>query len=156
MKTKLALLGLLALFALPASCAPATARPAVTSQRSAHHYARTFRHQHHVRRVVHHRHRFAHRTGVAGRPHAWCGWYLANKLGITGALNRSLWVAANWSHWGRPASPAPGVVVVWPHHVGQLVAPDTKGRWLVNSGNDGNEIRTRPRSLAGAIAFRTS
>jgi hypothetical protein len=28
------------------------------------------------------------------------------------------------------------------------------GQWLVQSGNDAHALRTRPRSLAGAIAFR--
>jgi hypothetical protein len=28
------------------------------------------------------------------------------------------------------------------------------GHWIVRSGNDGHAVRTRPRSLAGAIAFR--
>ncbi len=41
------------------------------------------------------------------------------------------------------------------HHVGIICgSPDASGRSLVESGNDGNAVRTRRRSLAGAIAFR--
>ena len=36
-------------------------------------------------------------------------------------------------------------------HVGQIVGRDARGRWLVHSGNDGRAIRTRPRSLKGAL-----
>jgi hypothetical protein len=37
--------------------------------------------------------------------------------------------------------------------VGKIVGHEN-GRWIVQSGNDGQAVRTRPRSLAGAIAFR--
>jgi hypothetical protein len=42
---------------------------------------------------------------------------------------------------------------VWPHHVGKIVGR-AGGQWIVQSGNDGHAVRTRPRSIAGAIAFR--
>jgi hypothetical protein len=86
------------------------------------------------------------------RPAAWCGWYMRQVMGVTDrAYNR----AGNWAHWGRAAAgPQIGAVVVWPHHVGEIVAYAGDGRWLVRSGNDGHAVRTRPRSLAGAIAFR--
>jgi hypothetical protein len=39
--------------------------------------------------------------------------------------------------------------------VGQIRGgPNARGQWLVNSGNDGNAVRTRWRSLFGVIAFR--
>jgi hypothetical protein len=38
-------------------------------------------------------------------------------------------------------------------HVGKIVGHEN-GQWIVQSGNDGHAVRTRPRSLAGAIAFR--
>ena len=51
--------------------------------------------------------------------------------------------------------PGAGIVFVWPHHVGEIWdGPDKRGRWLVHSGNDGNAVRTRWRSLFGVIAFR--
>jgi hypothetical protein len=55
---------------------------------------------------------------------------------------------------GTPAhGPAPGVIVVWAHHVGIIVGRHASG-WIVKSGNDGNRVRERPRSVSGAIAFR--
>src|SRR6516162_10439224 len=61
-----------------------------------------------------------------------------------------------WAREGIAArGPVAGVVVVWPHHVGEIWdGPDKRGRWLVHSGNDGNAVRTRWRSLFGVIAFR--
>jgi hypothetical protein len=43
--------------------------------------------------------------------------------------------------------------VVWRHHVGRIVGQEN-GQWIVQSGNDGHAVRTRARSIAGAIAFR--
>jgi hypothetical protein len=46
-------------------------------------------------------------------------------------------------------------VVVWPHHVGMITGRTPDGQWIVKSGNDGGGVaRERPRSVAGAIAFR--
>lgn len=82
----------------------------------------------------------------------WCGIYMSQ---YTGIHKRSLWVARNWAYEGRPAhGPAVGTVVVWRHHVGKIVGQASNGQWLVHSGNDGGRVRTRPRSVAGAIAFR--
>lgn len=87
-----------------------------------------------------------------GRPHAWCGWYMRHIVHRDPGpdFNR----AAEWVRWGQPSGPQAGAVVVWPHHVGMIVGRDRNGQWLVHSGNDSNMVRTRPRSLAGAIAFR--
>jgi hypothetical protein len=60
-------------------------------------------------------------------------------------------VAWNWRTYGRPASPQVGAVVVWRHHVGQIVGQASDGRWLIQSGNDGGRVRTRPRSIAGTV-----
>ena len=72
---------------------------------------------------------------------------------IMGVADRSYNLARNWAHFGYATSPHVGAIVVWPHHVGKIVGRDGD-RWLVLSGNDGHAVRTRPRSLAGAIAFR--
>jgi hypothetical protein len=80
----------------------------------------------------------------------WCGCYMRHLLGVS---DRSYNLARNWAHYGRPTSPHVGALVVWPHHVGRIVGQD-RGRWIVLSGNDGHAVRERPRSLAGAIAFR--
>jgi hypothetical protein len=88
---------------------------------------------------------------AVGRPAAWCGWWLGQHLGMP---HRRLWLARNWKDEGRNAGgPGVGVVVVWPHHVGIITGRSAKG-WVVKSGNDGNAVRERARSLAGAIAFR--
>lgn len=87
----------------------------------------------------------------ASRPRAWCGWWLSHHLGIA---RRDLWLARNWASVGRPAGgPQIGAIVVWRHHVG-IITGRAGGKWIVKSGNDGHAVRERPRSLAGAIAFR--
>lgn len=117
------------------------------------------------------RHRTAHRThrrvleGLArvmaegaGRavnwikPRAWCGWFMRRELGVANpAGNRARW----WVGYGRPAhGPHVGAIVVWRHHVGRITGRTADGRWIVKSGNDGHRVRERPRSVAGAIAFR--
>jgi len=65
-------------------------------------------------------------------------------------------LARAWARYGSNAGgPSVGTIVVWPHHVGKIVGHEN-GQWIVQSGNDGHAVRTRPRSLAGAIAFRTA
>lgn len=86
------------------------------------------------------------------RPRAWCGWYMRHLVGTDPGRDFNL--ARNWAHWGRPAQPAVGVVVVWSHHVGLIVGRDPNGNWIVRSGNDGHTVRERAMSTAGAIAFR--
>jgi hypothetical protein len=90
--------------------------------------------------------------GYAGRPAAWCGWYMRSQVGSDPGPEYNL--ARAWAHFGVNASgPTVGVIVVWRHHVGKIVGREN-GQWLVQSGNDAHAVRTRPRSLAGAIAFR--
>lgn len=87
------------------------------------------------------------------RPSAWCGWFMRQQVGRDPGPAYNL--ARNWAHLGTNAGgPAVGAIVVWRHHVGKIVGRDSGGRWLVYSGNDGHAVRTRARSLAGAIAFR--
>jgi hypothetical protein len=101
-----------------------------------------------------------HRTFVSnrvsgGRPSAWCGWYARSLVGHDPGPQYNL--ARNWAHWGHSASPGVGVMVVWPHHVGMITGRTSSGQWIVKSGNDGGGVaRERPRSVAGAIAFRAS
>ncbi len=91
------------------------------------------------------------RFAGGGRPRAWCGWEMRRELGVA---DRSYNLARNWAHYGSPAGgPAPGVIVVWSHHVGRIEG-ECGGGWLVHSGNDGGAVRTRCRSVRGAIAFR--
>jgi hypothetical protein len=85
------------------------------------------------------------------RPGAWCGWWLRGQLGIA---DKRYNLARNWAYIGTNAGgPGIGVIVVWPHHVGQIVGQTARG-WLLQSGNDGHAVRTREHSLNGVIAFR--
>lgn len=107
-------------------------------------------HRHHHRHYAHgHRH-YAH--SAMGRPAAWCGWYMRTQVGQDPGpqYNRAI----SWARYGVNAGgPSVGAIVVWRHHVGQIVGQEN-GQWVVRSGNDGHAVRTRPRSLAGAVAFR--
>jgi hypothetical protein len=99
----------------------------------------------------HYRHYSSH-ASQGGRPSAWCGWFMRSQVGADPGPNFNL--ARSWAHYGASAGgPSVGAIVVWPHHVGKIVG-QKNGQWIVQSGNDGHAVRTRPRSLAGAIAFR--
>ena len=87
-----------------------------------------------------------------GRPRAWCGWYARTLVGRDPGTAYNL--ARNWTRWGRPSGPGVGVMVVWSHHVGMITGRAPDGQWIIKSGNDGHGVRERPRSIAGAIAFR--
>lgn len=86
------------------------------------------------------------------KPRAWCGWFMRREFGVANpAGNLARW----WAGYGRPAhGPAVGAIVVWRHHVGKITGRTADGQWIVRSGNDGHRVRERPRSVAGAIAFR--
>jgi hypothetical protein len=85
------------------------------------------------------------------RPAAWCGWEMRRLVG--GDPGPSYNPARNWAHWGRPGPAGVGAVVVWPHHVGKIVGQQN-GQWIIESGNDDHAVRSRPRSISGAIAIR--
>jgi hypothetical protein len=85
----------------------------------------------------HHRH-YTGGHHYAGRPGAWCGWYMRGQVGSDPGPSYNL--ARSWAHYGSDAG-------------GPSVGQEN-GQWIVQSGNDGHGVRTRPRSLAGAIAFR--
>ena len=88
---------------------------------------------------------------VGGRPAAWCGWEMRQL--VSGDPGPAFNLARNWAHWGQSGPAGVGAVVVWPHHVGKIVGLED-GKWIIESGNDGNRVRTRPLSIAGAIAIR--
>jgi hypothetical protein len=93
----------------------------------------------------------AYRGRDRGRPAAWCGWEMRRLVGNDPGPQFNL--ARNWTHWGHSGPVGVGAVVVWSHHVGKIVGQEN-GQWVVESGNDGHALRTRPRSIAGAIAVR--
>ena len=84
---------------------------------------------------------------LGGRPSAWCGWYMRTRHGGGPEMN----LAWNWSRYGSPASPQIGAIVVWRHHVGEIVGQAANGQWIVLSGNDGGQVRSRPRNISGAV-----
>lgn len=88
---------------------------------------------------------------AGGRPAAWCGWEMRQL--VSSDPGPSFNLARNWTHWGHSGPVGVGAVVVWPHHVGKIVGQQD-GKWIVQSGNDGHAVRTRPRSIAGVIAVR--
>jgi hypothetical protein len=133
-----------------------------------HHHVR---HRHHAHAVRHHHHRHhhvrrhrsyedyvpqaIHAYSVGHRPRAWCGWWMQVSTGVTSAMtHRNLNMAVEWSRVGSPTEPSDGAIVVWRHHVGRIVSMLGHGHAVVVSGNDGHRVRTRLRSLRGAIAFR--
>ncbi len=85
--------------------------------------------------------------GLGPRPRKWCGWWMRTQKGGGRHLN----VAWNWSKWGRPTGPQIGAVVVWRHHVGIITGRAANGQWIVTSGNDGGRVRSRARSVRGAV-----
>ena len=88
---------------------------------------------------------------IGGRPAAWCGWEMRQL--VSGDPGPAFNLARNWAHWGQAGPAGVGAVAVWSHHVGKIVGQED-GEWVIESGNDGNRVRTRPRSIAGAIAVR--
>lgn len=86
-----------------------------------------------------------------GCPSKWCGCYLAHYYGMP--HRKDLWRARNWAKIGKPTRPKVGAIVVWRNHVGVIVGKKKSG-WVVKSGNDGNRVRIRVRTVHNAIAFR--
>ena len=93
-------------------------------------------------------------AGADYRPHAWCG-YFARFNFVSRDPGRAFNLARNWARFGRAASgPAPGVIGVQRHHVFKVISVISPGVVMAISGNDGNAVRTRPRSTRGVIAWR--
>ena len=112
--------------------------------------AKSRHHQRHSHYRHHHGHH--HASQQAGRPRAWCGWFMRGQVGSDPGPSFNL--ARSWARYGSNAGgPQVGAIVVWRHHVGKIVGQEN-GQWIIQSGNDGHAVRTRPRSIAGAIAFR--
>ena len=108
--------------------------------------ARPRRHHHH-HTVAHHADRPSACRGIP-----WCGCWLRLRHGISDA---SLNAARQWARVGRPAfGPGRGVIAVWAHHVGEITENLGGGMVRMISGNDGNRVRDRVRSLRGVIALR--
>lgn len=90
---------------------------------------------------------YASRSGAGPRPAKWCGWWMRTQKGGGPQYN----LAWNWRNYGSPGSPQVGAVVVWRHHVGMITGRAANGQWIVTSGNDGGRVRSRARSISGAV-----
>lgn len=84
---------------------------------------------------------------VGPRPRKWCGWWMRKQKGGGPEFN----VAWNWRKYGRATTPRIGAVVVWRHHVAMITGRTADGRWITTGGNESGRVRTRARSLKGAI-----
>ncbi len=88
------------------------------------------------------------RHNAGPRPSRWCGWWMRTQFGGGPEYN----LARNWAKRGRALNgPRVGAVVVWSHHVGYITGRTKDGQWIVKSGNDGGQVRERPRSVKGAV-----
>ena len=87
------------------------------------------------------------RYAAGPRPRKWCGWWMRKQKGGGPEFN----VAWNWRKYGRATSPQIGAVVVWRHHVAMITGRTADGRWITTGGNESGRVRTRARSLKGAI-----
>ena len=93
------------------------------------------------------------------RPRAWCCWQARHEVAQDpgSKFNRAL----EWRKYGINAGgPCVGCVVVWKRgnrgrgHVGIITGKAEGDQWIVRSGNDDHDLRERPQSVKGAIAFR--
>jgi len=63
--------------------------------------------------------------------------------------------AVSFARYGHPAAgPAPGVIAVWPHHVGFVVGSGGPGRIRVVSGNHNHRVEESTYSTRSVLAFR--
>ena len=84
----------------------------------------------------------------------WCGHYARHNL-VSSDPGNNYNLACNWRNWGQAASAQVGAMVIWcsghHRHVGKIVGACNGNMCLVISGNDGGSVRTRMRSVAGAV-----
>jgi hypothetical protein len=84
----------------------------------------------------------------------WCGNYARHNL-VSADPGNKYNLACNWRNWGQATTPQVGAMVVWcssgHRHVGKIVGPCNGSMCLVRSGNDNGAVRTRVRSVAGAV-----
>lgn len=106
-----------------------------------------------VSRIQHRARAYSDATIIGGRPagcpHRYCGCGLARYLGID---DKRLNLAWNWARLYPRARPAPGMAVVWRHHVALIVSMVGPGEALLRDYNSGRGLsRIHVRSIAGAV-----
>lgn len=93
-------------------------------------------------------------TGAAEARSRWCGDYARHHL-VNADPGTSYNLACNWRHYGSATYAQLGAIVVWcngrHHHVGKITGPCNGSLCMVTSGNDGGAVRSRVRSVAGAV-----
>lgn len=94
-------------------------------------------------------------TNPTGQSRAWCAVFANMVLKRTGFHGTGSAAAVSFARYGRPAAgPAPGVIAVWPHHVGFVVGSDGPGRIRVLSGNHNHRVEESTYATRGVMAFR--
>jgi uncharacterized protein (TIGR02594 family) len=94
-------------------------------------------------------------TNPTGQSRAWCAVFANMVLKRTGFHGTGSAAAVSFARYGRPAAgPAPGVIAVWPHHVGFVVGSGGPGRIRVVSGNHNHRVEESTYSTRSVLAFR--
>ena len=94
-------------------------------------------------------------TNPTGHSRAWCAVFANMVLARTGHSGTGSAAARSFARYGRAASgPAPGVIAVWPHHVGFVVGAVAPGRIRVISGNHNHRVAESTYSTRSVMAFR--
>lgn len=94
-------------------------------------------------------------TNPTGERRPWCAIFANMVLARTGYRGTGSAAAVSFARYGAPASgPAPGVIAVWPHHVGFVVGSTGPGRIRVVSGNHNHLVEESNYSTRSVMAFR--
>jgi len=94
-------------------------------------------------------------TNPTGQRRAWCAVFANMVLKRTGFHGTGSAAAVSFARYGRPAAgPAPGVIAVWPHHVGFVVGSSGPGRIRVVSGNHNHRVEESTYATRSVMAFR--
>jgi len=94
-------------------------------------------------------------TNPTGQRRAWCAVFANMVLKRTGYHGTGSAAAVSFARYGHPAAgPAPGVIAVWPHHVGFVVGSVGPGRIRVVSGNHNHRVEESTYPTRSVMAFR--
>jgi uncharacterized protein (TIGR02594 family) len=94
-------------------------------------------------------------TNPTGLRTPWCAVFANMILRRAGFSGTGSAAARSFAQYGRPASgPAPGVIAVWPHHVGFVVGAAGPGRIRVVSGNHNHRVDESVYATHSVMAFR--
>jgi uncharacterized protein (TIGR02594 family) len=94
-------------------------------------------------------------TNPTGLSIPWCAVFANMILARAGFSGTGSAAARSFAQYGRPASgPAPGVIAVWPHHVGFVIGSAGPGRIRVVSGNHNHKVEESTYATRSVMAFR--